>query len=229
MALAQVDSAANLYANNFRTDGYIKYAVKLNKTELDNVQKSWDDKMSTWKTPVLDQNSEFHEFGMPLTDAQFIENRKFQVEEICRIFAMDPSQIGHVEAGRATGTNEEEKGRKYVTSAILPLAIAFEQEFNAKALRVTERNQYSFKADLNGLMRGNLEARAAYYTQAINAGWMLPDQVRSLEDLSPLPADQHGGEVRINMGTVLGSDYKAYIESIINRASQGGTNANAEA
>lgn len=217
MSIAQVEAASQLFTNNFRSDGWIKRVETLKTQDaFDTASRNWDERMSSWQTPVLDNAGEFHEFGMPLTDAQFIENRKFQVEELCRIFGMDPTQIGHVDAGRATGVNEEEKSRRYVQNVLLPLATAFEQEFNVKSLRSTERKTHSMKVDLNGLLRGNLQARADYYQKAIAGGWMRPDEARSLEDESPLPTDQHGDQIRIPMNMVLGKDYDAWVISQIN-------------
>jgi len=207
--ITQGDMASELYANGLRSDGYIKTQTPKNTREqsealADNFAKS----MSNWDIPVLDGNSEFKEFGMPLTDAQFIENRKFSVAEICRIWRMPLHKVNQLD--NAIKSNIQEQSQEYIDDSLLPLIVCMEQEHNRKIFRSSERGRYSFKIEIKGLLRGDPVKRAALYDSMFGNSAMTPDEMRAREDMNPLPEGMHGNETFTRVDTLPTSMVMAY-------------------
>lgn len=124
-------------------------------------------------------------------DAQLLESRKFQIEDICRVFGVPPFMVGHTEKTTSWGSGVESMGIGFVKYTLQGHLTAIEQEFNRKLFK-TANNFAEFAVE--GLLRADSTARSNYYRAALGgsggSGWMSVNEVRALENLPAID----GGE-----------------------------------
>jgi HK97 family phage portal protein len=123
--------------------------------------------------------------GIPPNDAQFLETRLHQVEEMCRWFRMPPHKIQHLL--RSTNNNIEHQGIEYYTDTLRPWLVRWEQEINRKLIAAPERRIQFAEHLIDGVLRGDLPSRYSAYAVGRNWGWLSADDVRERENMNPLP------------------------------------------
>jgi hypothetical protein len=121
--------------------------------------------------------------SMTSEDAQYLETRKFQRQEIAGIFRVPPHKIGDLE--RATFTNIEHQGMEYVTDCLMSYLVRWEQAMNYSLLTEREQGKYYFEFLVDGLLRGDIASRYTAYQTAINEGIMSANEVRAKENMNP--------------------------------------------
>lgn len=142
------------------------------------------------QTMILDRGGKFQQTRMTSADAQTIESRRFQVEEICRQFGVMPIMVGHADK-TATYASAEQMFLAHVMHTLAPWYQRIEQKANAALLTDEERASGLYtKFTDNALMRGAAKDRAEFYAKALGAGgskgWITQNEVRDLEDLDPI-------------------------------------------
>lgn len=128
---------------------------------------------------VLTGGASWKQVSIPPEDAQFIESRRFSVNEIARFYRVPPHKIGDLE--RATFSNIEQQAIEYVVDSLRPWLVRLEATLTA----LLAPGVFP-KWNVEGLLRGDTPARYAAYTQARTAGWMSVNEIRALEDLNPV-------------------------------------------
>ena len=124
------------------------------------------------------------------TDLQYIETRKFQVEEICRAFGVMPIMVGYSDK-TATYASAEQMFIAHVVHTMGPWYVRIENSANMNLLSKSDRASGLYvKFIVNGLMRGAAKDRAEFYSKALGAGggpaWLTQDEVRELEEYNPM-------------------------------------------
>lgn len=148
-------------------------------------RESWQSQqggINRGKVAILDNGMKYHEIGISNTDAQFLETRKFSIEEIARLFRVPPHRIGHLE--RSTNNNIEHQGLEFVTYTMTPWAERWEAAIEADLLPEGEDLEIEF--EFERLLRGDSKARAAYYHSGVLDGWMTRNEARIKENLDPI-------------------------------------------
>ena len=135
------------------------------------------------KTAVLENGMKFHEIGINNADAQFLETRRFTVEDVARIFGVPPHRIGHLE--QSTNNNIEHQGLEFVTYTMTPWVTAWEAK--VAELLINDDEDLELKFNFAQLLRGDSKARSLFYHNGILDGWMTRNEPRVWEDLEPLP------------------------------------------
>ena len=133
---------------------------------------------------------------MPNNEAQFLETRKFQVTEICRIFRVPPHMIGDLE--RATFSNIESQNISFAVHTIRPWLVRIEQAINKTLIPENEKGRYYVQFNIDGLMRGDYKSRMEGYAIARQNGWMSANDIRALENLNPISEDEGGNAYLVN-------------------------------
>lgn len=123
------------------------------------------------------------QLSIPNDNAQFLETRKYQRNEICAIFRVPPHKIGDLE--RATFSNIEHQSIEWATDGVMPMTSRIEAAVYADG-DLLDRGDH-LKINLAGLVRGDIASRFAAYAIARQWGWLSADDIRSLEDMNPLP------------------------------------------
>jgi len=131
---------------------------------------------------VLEMGMDYKSVGISNTDAQFLENRKFSVEEIARLFRVPPHRIGHLE--RSTNNNIEHQGLEFVTYTMTPWAERWEAAIESDL--IPEADEIEIEFDFKRLLRGDQKSRSAYYHAGVLDGWMTRNEAREEEGYNPI-------------------------------------------
>jgi HK97 family phage portal protein len=151
------------------------------------------------KPLLLEGGMTLEKITIPPDQAQFIQTRNFQVNEIARIFNVPPHMIGDLE--RSTNNNIEQQSIEFVQYSLMPWVIRLEEEFTRKLIFESEKPDIFIEANADGLMRGDAQARAAYYKTRWEIGSLSANEIRAKENDNPY----EGGEtyfVPVNYQTV---------------------------
>ena len=125
-----------------------------------------------------------------------METRKFQLNEIARIFRVPPHMIGDLE--KSSFSNIEQQALEFVKYCVNPWVIRWEQAMWQGLILPSEKDKYFIKFNLDGLLRGDYETRMKGYTMGIQNGFYCPNDVRKLENLNEIPAEEGGFTFMVN-------------------------------
>ncbi|MBH2897266.1 phage portal protein (plasmid) [Serratia marcescens] len=191
-AMAVDESAAKIFENGLQTSGYISSKVALNKEQRERLRQylaAFVGSKNAGKMMVLEGDLSYQNVTMNPEDAQMLESRAFSIEEICRWFRVPPFMVGHVTKQSSWASSVEGMNLIFLTNTLRPLLVNIEQEISRCLLDSDE--DYFAEFSVEGLLRADSVGRAAYYTTALQNGWMSRNDVRRLENLPPIP----GGEI----------------------------------
>lgn len=183
LASAAEQHGSAMFGGRVTGPGVFETPGKLSDAAYDRLKKSFKEEggIDNASSPIiLEQGLSWKSLGIKLSDLQFIETRKFQVEEIARLYRMPLHKIGHLE--RATNNNIEHQSREYVTDTLLPWARRWEQALLRDCLPEKDRETFFPAFNFNNLLRGDTQSRAALYQSLFGTGSMSPNDIRRLED-----------------------------------------------
>jgi HK97 family phage portal protein len=195
IASAQEGHAARLFGSGGRPSGLLKVPGKLAKETVARLRASWEAQHAggqSGKTAVLEEGMEFEALSFNSVDMQFLELRKFQIEEIARAFRVPPHML--MELGRATWSNSEEMGRLFLTFTLMPWIKQWEGAIRRAVFTKEERATFFAEFLTDDLARADLGKRAAAYQQLIAARVLNPNEARAAENRPPY----EGGDEFIN-------------------------------
>lgn len=154
----------------------------------------------------------FQQLSIPPDQAQFLETRKFQIDEIARIFRVPPHMVGDLE--KSTFSNIEQQSLEFVKYTLNPWCVRWEQAMNQQLVLPLERSQVFTKFNVDGLLRGDYQSRMNGYAIGRQNGWLSANDIRELEDMNRIPTEQ-GGDTYLVNGNMLPLDKagKFYTES----------------
>lgn len=128
--------------------------------------------------------------------AQFLETRKFQINEIARIFRVPPHMVGDLE--KSSFSNIEQQSLEFVKYTLDPWVSRWEQSMARSLLTAEEKKQYFVKFNVDGLLRGDYQSRMSGYAVGRQNGWMSANDIRELENLDRIPEELGGDLYLIN-------------------------------
>lgn len=189
IALAADEFSSAYFRNGAKSD----YAIVVpGKTDEEQVRLMQDNFTSTrtlqnsFVPPVLSGGAKLEELTLSAEDAQLIETRHLQVEEIARVMGVPPFMIGHTEKTTSFGTGVEQMGIGFVKYTLQRHLVKIEQEINRKVHR-SSKNFAEFLTA--GIERGDTKTRYEAYRIAVGRagepGWLDPDEIRRFENLGP--------------------------------------------
>ncbi len=198
LSLATEEYGAKFFGNGARPGGVLEHPGILK--DPDKLRDSWNKvyqgTRNSHKVAVLEEGMKYHSIGIAPEDAQFLETRKYQVNEICRIFRVPPHLVGDLE--RATFSNIEHQSIEFVQHTIRPWLVRWEQEICRSLLDESERLLYFARFNVDGLLRGDYKSRMEGYAVGRQNGWLSINDIRRLEDMSLIPEDKGGDEYLVN-------------------------------
>lgn len=188
LGLAAEEFGARFFSNGARPGLLLKAPGKLSEKAFARLQESFAAEhqglSNAHRTKILEEGLDIVTVGIPPNEAQFLETRKFQVQEIARIFRVPPHLLADLD--RATFSNIEHQSLSYVIHTLRPWLVRHEQAIYRDLLFVEERRDYFVRYQVAGLLRGDTATRYAAYTTAINSGFMTRNEARELEDWNPI-------------------------------------------
>lgn len=181
--------AAKFYSKGSILSGIIKVKAPLkDQAQADAIRAKWMQKMAgtmhAAEVGVLDAATDFQQLTIPPEALQFLESRRWQTNEIARMYGIPPHLVGDVERSTSWGAGIESQNVGFVSYTISGWTNRMEQRISREVIGI--RKQYT-EFDLDRLMRGSMSERFTAYVQAISAGWMTRNEARIKENMVPLP------------------------------------------
>jgi len=173
--------------NGVSPSGALTHPEHLEPEAHDRLRTQFDKRhagpQNAGRTLILEEGMTWTKIGVDAKDAQFIEQRTFQVDEIARIFGIPPHMLA--ENTRSTFSNIEHLAIEFVVHTLRPWLIRIEEEINRKLLDEYDGELYA-KFTVDALLRGDIKARYDAYSVGRQWGWLSANDVRELEDMDPL-------------------------------------------
>lgn len=212
MALATEEYGAKFFANGANPGGVLEHpgVVKDPHRIRDSWNSVYQGTSNAHRVAVLEEGMKFSPIGIPPEQAQFLETRKYQTEEICRIFRVPPHLVGDLE--RATFSNIEHQSISFVVHTIRPWLVRIEQSINKSLFTDEEKKEYFVSFVVEGLLRGDYESRMRGYSIGIQNGFMSPNDIRRLENLNPIPSEEGGNTYMVNGNMLKLKDVGAFVK-----------------
>lgn len=217
LALATEEHGARMFSNGAKPGGVLSTDGTLKADQIELLRDSWEQAQggnsNAYKTAILFGGLKFQPMAMTGVDAQHLEQRRFQVEEICRFFRVMPIMVGHADKS-ATYASAEQMFLAHVIHTMMPWYSRIENSADVNLLKDTERREgYYSKFMAAALMRGSHKDRAEYFKAALGAGgspaWMTQDEVRALEEMNPMGGTAGKLPIPTNVGGTKPTDQGA--------------------
>jgi len=188
LGLAAEQHGARFFGNDATPGGVLTHPGRLKKETAERLRSSWEKvhggSGNAHRVAILEDGMGWTTIGLPNTDAQYMESRKFSITEIARIYSIPLHMLADLD--RATFSNIEHQGIEFSKFSILPWCIRIEQEINRKLLVDADRDRFYLKHNLDGLQRGDSASRASFYNTLFQIGALSQNDIRALEEKNPI-------------------------------------------
>ena len=202
MAIACEEYGAKFFANGAAPGGVLEHPGTIKDPQ--RVRESWQSTYggsgNSHRIAVLEEGMKYTPIGISPEQAQFLETRKFQINEIARIFRVPPHMVGDLE--KSSFSNIEQQSLEFVKYTLDPWVIRWEQSLARVLLSADEKKKYFIHFNLEGLLRGDYQSRMNGYAIGRQNGWMSANDIRELENLDKIPAEE-GGDLYLINGNML--------------------------
>ena len=224
LAIATEEYGSKFFANGATPGGLLEHPGTVK--DPDKVRESWHKgfggSQNAGKVAILEEGMKYTPISIAPEQAQFLETRKFQINEIARIFRVPPHMIGDLE--KSSFSNIEQQSLEFVKYTLDPWVVRWEQSIQRSLLQPDEKKKYFAKFNLDGLLRGDYQSRMNGYAIARQNGWMNANDIRELENQDRIPAEL-GGDLYLVNGNMLPL---AQAGAFANKYTTGGKEENTE-
>ena len=198
LGIASEEYGSKFFSNGARPSGILTHpnTVKNPKAVRESWNSAYGGSSNSNRVAILEEGMTFTPLSIPNNEAQFLETRKFQVDEICRIFRVPPHLVGNLE--HATFSNIEHQSIDFAVHTIRPWLVRIEQSMNRALFTDQEKGRFYVQFNIDGLMRGDYKSRMEGYAIARQNGWMSANDIRALENQNPIPKDEGGDAYLVN-------------------------------
>lgn len=198
MAIACEEFGAKFFSNGAAPGGVLEHpgTIKDPQRLKESWQQSFGGSRNSHKIAVLEEGMKFTPISISPNEAQFLETRKFQINEIARIFRVPPHMVGDLE--KSSFSNIEQQSLEFVKYTLDPWVIRWEQSMYRALLSHDEKSKYFFNFNVDGLLRGDYQSRMNGYAVGRQNGWMSANDIRELENLDRISAEDGGDLYLIN-------------------------------
>ena len=202
MGLACEEYGAKFFANGAAPSGVLEHPGTIK--DITRLRESWNaiygGSKNAGKVAILEEGMHYSPISISPNEAQFLETRKFQVDEIARIFHVPPHMIGDLD--RSTFSNIEQQSLEFVKYTLNPWVCRWEQVLTRSLLSPKEKREYSIKFNVDGLLRGDYQSRMNGYAVGRQNGWMSANDIRELENMDKISEEQ-GGDLYLVNGNMI--------------------------
>lgn len=187
LGLAQQQFAGHLWSNGSLMSGILQSDQRLEQDQAEQIKARWREAVgglsNSHDVVVLGSGASFQPVQMPNDDAQFLESRRFQIDEVARWFGIPPHMLFELSGSTSWGTGIEQQTISWVKFTLQPNWLSrVEQRITRE---ITPAGVYA-EYDLNGLMRGDSAARAAFYAATVGRPIFTVDEARGWENEEPI-------------------------------------------
>ena len=198
MSLATEEYGASFFANGANPGGVLEHPGVIK--DIQRVKDSWNSAYqgsgNAHRVAVLEEGMKFQAIGIPPEQAQFLETRKFQINEIARIFRVPPHMVGDLE--KSSFSNIEQQSLEFVKYTLDPWVVRWEQSLQQSLILPSEKTSLFIKFNVDGLLRGDYQSRMNGYAVGRQNGWMSANDIRELEDMNRISAEEGGDLYLVN-------------------------------
>lgn len=198
MSLATEEYGASFFANGANPGGVLEHPGVIK--DIGRVKESWNSAYqgngNAHKIAVLEEGMKFQAIGIPPEQAQFLETRKFQINEIARIYRVPPHMVGDLE--KSSFSNIEQQSLEFVKYTLDPWVVRWEQSLQQSLILPSEKPSLFIRFNLDGLLRGDYQSRMNGYAVGRQNGWMSANDIRELEDMNRIPTVEGGDLYLVN-------------------------------
>lgn len=198
MSLATEEYGAKFFANGAAPGGVLEHPGTIKDPQ--KIKESWNaayqGSTNAHRVAVLEEGMKYQAIGISPEQAQFLETRKFQINEIARIFRIPPHMLADLE--KSSFSNIEQQSLEFVKYTLDPWVVRWEQAMCRALLSPSEKPTVFIKFNVDGLLRGDYASRMTGYATARQNGWMSANDIRELENLDRIPAELGGDLYLIN-------------------------------
>ena len=201
LAIATEEYGSKFFANGATPGAVLEHPGLIKDPE--KVRESWNAAFrgsgNANKVAVLEEGMKYTPISIAPEQAQFLETRKFQIDEIARIFRVPPHMIGDLE--KSSFNNIEQQSLEFVKYTLDPWVCRWEQAMNRSLLSEKEKSGYFIKFNVDGLLRGDYQSRMNGYAVGRQNGWLSANDIRELENMDQIP-DEDGGNLYLVNGNM---------------------------
>ena len=201
MSIACEEYGASFFANGANPGGVLEHPGVVKDPA--RVRESWNSVYqgtgNAHKVAVLEEGMKFQSIGIPPEQAQFLETRKFQINEIARLFRIPLHMVGDLE--KSSFSNIEQQSLEFVKYTLDPWVIRWEQAMKKALLLPSEKKDYFIKFNVDGLLRGDYQSRMNGYATGRQNGWLSSNDIRELENLNRI-SEELGGDLYLVNGNM---------------------------
>ncbi|MCD2347194.1 phage portal protein [Clostridium guangxiense] len=226
IGLSQDKFERNFYFNRASTSGIFQYPNELGDEAFQrlkkDIKKNYTGLQNAGVPMILEGGGQFKEVTMKLTDAQFLESKRFRIEDVCRIFRIPLHLVQDLT--RSTNNNIEHQSLEFIVYTMLPWFKRWEENLNLQLLsdESKRKNRY-FEFKVDALLRGDAATRASAYAQGRQWGWLSVNDIRRLENMDPIPnGDIYLQPLNMNEAGTNDTKNKELAEKIYEMISKGG-------
>ena len=202
LAIATEEYGAKFFANGAAPSGVLEHPGTIK--DPSKVREAWQTQFggsqNSGKVAVLEEGMKYTPISISPEQAQFLETRKFQINEIARIFRVPPHMLADLE--KSSFSNIEQQSLEFVKYTLDPWVIRWEQTLARTLFTPDEKKEYFFKFNVDCLLRGDYSSRMSGYATARQNGWMSANDIREMENLDRIPAEE-GGDLYLINGNML--------------------------
>jgi HK97 family phage portal protein len=204
VALAAERAAAAMFDNGVRPTGTLSTDAKLTLEQRQDFERRLQERfvgaMNAGRPMLLDGGLKWEAISIDPHDAEMLDSRRFSVEDICRVFEVDPHLVGQTQGNTALGSSITEQTLSVLKFKLRKRLKRIEGALSKQLLTRADRsNGVAIRYNLEAFLRADSAGRSTFYQSALTSGWMTINEVRALEGLPPVP----GGDVpRMQMQNV---------------------------
>lgn len=198
LAMATEEYGAKFFANGAAPGGVLEHpgTIKDPQKVKDSWNAAYQGSTNSHRVAVLEEGMKYQPIGISPEQAQFLETRKFQINEIARIFRIPPHMLADLE--KSSFSNIEQQSLEFVKYTLDPWVVRWEQNMCRSLLMESEKPTVFIKFNVDGLLRGDYASRMSGYATARQNGWMSANDIRELENLDRIPVELGGDLYLIN-------------------------------
>ena len=202
LAIATEEYGSKFFANGAQPSGVLEHpgTIKDPQRVRDSWMSQFGGSANSNKIAVLEEGLKYTPISISPEQAQFLETRKFQINEIARIFRVPPHMVGDLE--KSSFSNIEQQSLEFVKYTLEPWLVRWEQSIQRILFSADEKKRYFVRFNVEGLLRGDYASRMNGYAVVRQNGWMSANDIRELENLDRIPAEE-GGDLYLINGNML--------------------------
>lgn len=203
LAIALENYAATFFGSGTQTSGVIEYPGNLTADQAKMLQEGFDARHRGWgrahRTAIISGGAKYVPTSVENDKAQFLDSRRLAVEDVARAFNIPPNLLGV--QGSFTYSSVEANNIAFVTHTLRPIIQKLETAFTPLLSREPGGETAFIKFNLDGLLRADINTRMSAYSVGLQSGFLTINDVRRLEDLTPID-DPAADSVRVPLANV---------------------------